>query len=510
MTRRLVCSYLSLMLLVLLALEVPFGFVYGRGELSRFSSSAEQGAMTLADVCEEKLERGLAAELPELARNYSRRTGSRVIVADRNGIVRTDTDNAAATTVGKDLSAEPDIATALHNQPVIGTRDAPASDGEALFATVPKTSGADNAVTCVVRTLHPLDSLTEKVHTTWAVLAAVGLGVLAAVAVIGFALARSITRPIRALERATAQLADGRLTDPPATDHGPPELRRLSASFTRTATRLQHLLRAQQAFASEASHQLKTPLTALRLRLENFEPHLAPSAQGSLDEALAEVERLSRMVQGLLALARLENSAITPEATDLDSVVADRAAIWTAFAGEQGVDITVTGAKAGHVWAVPGALDGIIDNLLSNALRASPPGTVITLTTVAAPGDGGRMPPMVELHVVDEGPGMTGTERQRAFDRFWRAADAHHDGTGLGLPMVRQLTRACGGKVSLHAAPRGGLDAAVRLRPARAAPTRMGARAETERGPVTEGRSAATRSTTCSARLPRGPAPRRT
>ncbi len=283
---------------------------------------------------------------------------------------------------------------------------------------------------------------------------------------IGFVLARSITRPIRALERATAQLADGRLTDPPATDHGPPELRRLSASFTRTATRLQHLLSAQQAFASEASHQLKTPLTALRLRLENFEPHLAPSAQGSLDEALAEVERLSRMVQGLLALARLENSAITPEATDLDTVVADRAAIWTAFAGEQGVDITVTGANAGHVWAVPGALDGIIDNLLSNALRASPPGTAITLTTVTTPGDGGRTPPMAELHVIDEGSGMTESERQRAFDRFWRAADVHHDGTGLGLPMVRQLARACGGRASLHAAPGGGLDAVVRLRPA--------------------------------------------
>ncbi|ARF53650.1 sensor histidine kinase [Streptomyces gilvosporeus] len=468
MTRRLVFSYLSLMLLVLLALEVPFGFVYARGELSRFSNTAEQGAMTLADVCEDKLERGLAADLPELARNYSRRTGSRVIVADRNGIVRTDTDNApATTTVGKDLSAEPDMATALHNRPAIGTRDTPASDGEALFATVPGSSGTDNAVTCVVRTLHPLGALTEKVHTTWAVLAALGLGVLAIVTLIGFALARSITRPIRALERATAQLADGRLTDPPATDHGPPELRRLSASFTRTATRLQHLLRAQQAFASEASHQLKTPLTALRLRLENFEPHLAPGAQGSLDEALAEVERLSRMVQGLLALARLENSAITPEATDLDTVVADRAAIWTAFAGEQGVDITVTGAKAGHVWAVPGALDGIIDNLLSNALRASPPGTAITLTTVTAAGDGGRTPPMAELHVVDEGPGMTEAERRRAFDRFWRAADAQHEGTGLGLPMVRQLTRACGGKVSLHAAPGGGLDAVVRLRPAR-------------------------------------------
>ncbi|WP_308435455.1 histidine kinase dimerization/phospho-acceptor domain-containing protein [Streptomyces humidus] len=100
---------------------------------------------------------------------------------------------------------------------------------------------------------------------------------------------------------------------------------------------------------------LRTPLTAvrlrLRLRLENFEPHLAPCAQDSLDKALGELERLSRMVQGLLALARLENSAIRPEPVDLDIVVVDRAAIWTAFADEQQVGITVSGARAVRVWA---------------------------------------------------------------------------------------------------------------------------------------------------------------
>ncbi|MER7104926.1 hypothetical protein ABT383_35920 [Streptomyces humidus] len=89
----------------------------------------------------------------------------------------------------------------------------------------------------------------------------------------------------------------------------------------------------------------------LRLRLENFEPHLAPCAQDSLDKALGELERLSRMVQGLLALARLENSAIRPEPVDLDIVVVDRAAIWTAFADEQQVGITVSGARAVRVWA---------------------------------------------------------------------------------------------------------------------------------------------------------------
>ncbi|MGW3206039.1 sensor histidine kinase [Streptomyces sp. NPDC001135] len=457
MTRRLLLSYLSLMALVLLALEVPFGFVYARNELNRFSHTAELGAVTLATVCEDKLEHGRASDLAAISRDYARRTGSRVVITDRSGTVLTDSATPAA---GGNLSSQPDIASALRDRPATGIRDDLVPDGKVLFATVPGRSS--DTVPCVVRTLYPLAPLTGKVRATWVALAVVGLCVLAAVTLIGFALARWITRPLRALERATAQLADGRLTDPPATDRGPPELRRVTASFTRTATRLQHLLHAQQAFASEASHELKTPLTSLRLRLENFEPHLAACAQDSLSDAIDEVGRLSRMVQGLLALARLENSAITPEIVDLDAVVADRAAIWTAFAGDQRVGIAVAGTKAGPVWAVAGALEQILDNLLSNALCVSPPHTTITLATATAPADGGRA---VELHVIDQGPGMTETDRQRAFDRFWRAADAHHDGTGLGLSMVQRLTHASGGDVRLNAAPGGGLDAVVSLRP---------------------------------------------
>jgi len=455
-TRRLLLSYLSLILLVLLTLEVPFGYVYARGELSRFSHTVGQGAAVLSELCEDKIEHGRTADIPALARSYAHSTGSRVTVTNRNGIVLTDTRTTAKNT-GQDWSAQPDIVSALHSRPATGTTRDGDTRAEVLYATFPGTSGG--TLRCAVRVVSPLTALYERVRDAWVGLAVVGLGVLAAVTVIGLSLARWITRPVRALEQATAQLADGRLTDPPDSDRGPPELRRLATSFTHTAGRLQHLLRAQEAFASEASHQLKTPLTALRLRLENFEPHLDPCARPSLDIAVGEVERLGRMVQGLLALARLENSATTPEAADLDAVAADRAEMWTAFAAEQGVDIKLTGPDAGHVWAVPGGLEQIIDNLLSNALRVSPAGSVITLARV----QGANGP---ELHVIDQGTGMSETARRRAFDRFWRACDTHDDGTGLGLPMVQQLTLAAGGEVSLLPAPGGGLDAVVHFKPA--------------------------------------------
>jgi signal transduction histidine kinase len=318
-----------------------------------------------------------------------------------------------------------------------------------------------------LRLTYPMSAVTDRVHRVWGALALLGACVLAVGALVAFTLARWITRPLRTLARATAQLADGHLAHPPDATKGPPELRSLAASFTHTATRLQQLLQNQQAFASEASHQLKTPLTALRLRLENFEPYLDPRAHGSLDEAVDEVERLGRMVQGLLALARLENSATTPEPVDLDEAVADRVAMWEPLAAEQYVALAVTGSPAGKVWAVPGALEQIIDNLVANALRVSAPGT--TLTLARAPG--------AELHVVDQGPGMSAADRERAFDRFWRASDTHHDGTGLGLPIVRHLVRASGGEITLRPAPGTGLDACVRLRPATGERSRGGAAA---------------------------------
>jgi signal transduction histidine kinase len=451
MTRRLLLSYLVLALLVLAGLEIPLGYVYARGETTRASQNVERDAAMLAEVTEEDIEKGRLDELPGVVREHVARTGGRVVVTDKQGMVLADSDPAGRT--GISLAGQPDIARALTNRSTV-TTTTDGAGADVLSATMPGSSGT--TVRGTLRLTYPMDQVTARVHRIWGALALAGACVLAAVALVAFSMARWITRPLRTLEAATTQLADGHLAHPPDATTGPPELRSLAASFTRTATRLQQLLKGQQAFASEASHQLKTPLTALRLRLENFEPYLDPRAHGSLEEAVGEVERLGRMVQGLLALARLENTATTPEPVDLDAALADRVAMWEPLAAEQYVAIDVTGPPAGRVWAIPGALEQIIDNLVANALRVSPPSTTITLHR----GPGG------ELHVVDQGPGMSETDRERAFDRFWRASDSHHDGTGLGLPIVRHLVDASGGAITLHPAPGTGLDARIRLQTA--------------------------------------------
>jgi len=451
-TRRLLVSYLSLTLLVLLTLEIPLGLLYTRGETDRFLSAIERDAVVLAENAEEAIENGDVAEVPDMLAEYARDTGGHAVVVDPDGI---EVARSAGTPNDTDLSANPDIAAALRNQRRSGTR-ATAQGIDELYVTVPATSG--QTIRGALRITYPATAVTDRAAQAWWILTGVGLAVLLIAAAVAFGLARWMTRPVRELEAATTRLASGSLDTPPPADLGPPELRRLAATFADTAGRLQHLIAAQRAFAADASHQLKTPLTALRLRLENLEPALDPRALPSLDEAVAETDRLTRMVQGLLALARLEDAATDRIPVDVDGLVADRAASWAPFAAEHDVALTVTGPTVGQAWAAPHALDQILDNLLANALRAAPAGSTVTINR--RPTTDG-----IEIHVIDQGAGMSAADRQRAFDRFWRAPDASDDGSGLGLAIVAQLVRASGGHITLEPAPRTGIDAAIRLQP---------------------------------------------
>lgn len=449
MTRRLLASYVSLVLLVLLALEIPLGLLYSRGATDRFLAAMERDAVVLAERSEEAIEQGDSRQVAPLLADYLRENGGRAVVVDADGDVVAST---APQPQARELAGGTDISAALRNQ----RRSGYSSDGDWLSVTVPAASG--ETIRGALQLTYPASSVGAQTLQMWLVLTGVGLAVLAIAVAVGAALARWMTRPVRELERATARLAGGTLTNPPALDQGPPELRRLAATFTSTAVRLQQLIAAQRSFAADASHQLKTPLTALRLRLENLEPDLDPDAHDSLDEAVAETDRLARMVQGLLALARLDNAATERVPADADAVIEDRAASWAPFAAEQHVTIEVTGTPVGDVLAVPGALEQVLDNLLANALRVAPAGSTLTIDRR------GHHEGTVTLHVIDHGPGMSPADRRRAFDRFWRAPDSADDGSGLGLAIVDRLVRASGGQISLEQAPGSGIDATIRLR----------------------------------------------
>ena len=157
-------------------------------------------------------------------------------------------------------------------------------------------------------------------------------------------------------------------------------------------------------------------------------------------------------------LARSDAATAEIGVVDLRAIAAERAASWQPVARQRDVELTVAEPGPTPVRAPPGALEQILDNLLSNALDVAPPGTTVAVRTVEGAS-------WTELHVIDQGPGMPPEVREHAFERFWRPAGAAGKGFGLGLAIVDQLARSCGGDARLDPGPGGhGLDAVVRLR----------------------------------------------
>jgi signal transduction histidine kinase len=287
-------------------------------------------------------------------------------------------------------------------------------------------------------------------------LVAVGAVVLLAVTAISWTISRSVVRPVRALTDAAERLAAGDLRARIDVGDAPRELAQLAGSFNGMADRLESLLGAQQAFVADASHQLRTPLTSLRLQLENAEAETADDrTRQDLRTAIGEVDRMTELVGQLLALARAEGRRVPSVPIDVTALAAERLELWEAVAGERGVGLILDAPGATPAAAAPGTVEQILDNLLDNAVGHAPPGSAVRIE-VRVDGTG------TVLRVVDHGTGMDAADKARAFERFWRGA-ADRAGTGLGLPIVRTLAEQSGGTASLEDTPGGGLTVVVRF-----------------------------------------------
>jgi len=329
---------------------------------------------------------------------------------------------------------------ALRGHPRAGRR------GRELYATAAVGEVAEHHGALLVR--RSADGLDEAVRRAVLTLVAVALLVIAAAVAAALVLARSVTRPLDRLRTATAAFGAGELSVRAGADTGPPEVVALAATFDDMAARIERLVRSQQSFVADASHQLRTPLTALRLRLESLEAQ----PQEGLDAALAETHRLSRLVDALLALARVDGGRPQPIAVDVGALLHERAEQWAPLAAEQEVTLEVADGAATAV--VPdGVLEQVIDSYLDNALEVAPPGSCITLAV--RPHEGG-----LDVVVTDEGPGLREEDRSRAFDRFWSRSTSG-EGIGLGLAIVRQLVESAGGSAWLRPRAGGGTEAGV-------------------------------------------------
>jgi signal transduction histidine kinase len=452
LSRRLLASYLSIALVVLALLEVPLAISFARNEHQDLEARVERDAVAIASFAVELLEAGSGADqnLAALAERYASDTGGRVVIVDARGVAQVDTDPPVAGQ--RRFLTRPEFASALSGRVASGTRESQTLGQTLLYVAVPAASGG--VVHGAVRISYPTSVIEARTQRYWLMLGAVALIVLALVALVGLALAATVSKPIKALGRAATAAGSGDLTTR-APLGGPPEVREVGERFNEMVARLEDLVSSQQAFVADASHQLRTPLAALHLRLENLEGKVTSEGSEGLAAALAETERLDRMVNGLLVLARADRGPAVPEDVDLASIVDDRARTWAMVGESSGVDVVSRVSPELSVRATPGSLDQVLDNLLDNALKVSPAGTTVHV-------DAKRNRGVVEIAVVDAGPGMTAEERARAFDRFWQAR-TNESGSGLGLAIVRRLARADGGDVELREAPGGGLQAVVTL-----------------------------------------------
>jgi signal transduction histidine kinase len=299
----------------------------------------------------------------------------------------------------------------------------------------------------------PTGELGNRLRMLWTWLIGVAAVGLLAAGIAALLLARWVARPLSDLDAAAQKLGSGALETRSPTGQGPPEVRRLALTFNIMAGRLEALVHGHQAMMADVSHQLRTPLAALRLRLDLLTQDADQATAAELAAARGEIARLSRLVDGLLAVARAENVVGTPVEVAVDTVLADRAAAWRPIAEERGVELTTACPGPVRASLGDGHLEQILDNLLANALDAVPSGGHVGVSA-AATAEGAR------ITVADDGPGMSRARREAAFRRF---ASTSPPGAGLGLAIVYRLVTSNGGSAALSDTPGGGLTVAVDL-----------------------------------------------
>jgi two-component system sensor histidine kinase QseC len=269
---------------------------------------------------------------------------------------------------------------------------------------------------------------------------------------------RLALRPWRRVSQETAERGPADLTP---LSYAPPhkELQPLVQSINSLLQRVRDSTSRERSLIADAAHELRTPLAAMRVNVEALKEQSTDEQQRELmGNLLRSNDRAARLVGQLLQLMRSDavSDNALPVMLSLDALVQDRLAMIEGLASARNVELELVSEDRVPVLGERESLVSMIDNLINNAIKYSPPGSTVVVH-VAREGT------QALLTVADEGPGIPSALRERVFDRFFRNPDQNQSGSGLGLAIVKSVVDRHGGEVALGETANGGLLATVRL-----------------------------------------------
>ena len=404
--------------------------------------------------------------LQQVAALYANDAQARVTILDTGGHVLADSHHPAAAVANQGQQVE--VAAALAGVEEHAVRPDPFTGEPALYAAAPIQQG--NQVLGTAQVSRPVQAIMAGINTMLVSLAGAAILALALATGLAIWIGRRLVQPIQSLERAALAAARGDLTHTvPVTSAD--EIGALAAAFNYMVGEVRSLLEQQRAFVANASHELRTPLANIKLRSEalrslgNADPALTARYVAEID---GEADRLARLANDLLNLAQIEESGAPQPPRDpvsLDGMLRDAAVVMQLRAEQAGLTFIVDlAADLPPVRVDPDQVEGVVLNLLDNALKYTPAGGRVVLRA-AVQGD------ELQVRVEDSGPGIPPADLPHIFDRFYRVDKVRSrrsrgqnglgSGAGLGLSIARALVERNGGRIWVEPAPEGGSVFAV-------------------------------------------------
>lgn len=448
---RLLVALAYVLLLSVIALGVPLAVNLSERVRAEVRTQAQAQADLVAATAADLLGPAHRRELSTLARTAATSLRGRILIVNAAGAVIVD--SAGSARVGTSYESRPELERALTGRPVQVERNS-RTLGTAILATAVPIIRNRHTVGAV-RVTQSIGAVNGAVNRAQLGVVLIGLIVLTLGLLAGLVIAAQVSRPIGRLEQVARRVAHGDLAAR-AEVEGSREQRSLARSFNEMTDRIVKLLSAQQAFVADASHQLRTPLTGLRLRVEAARGQgVSLPAEEQLEAAIGEVDRLARTVEQLLVLSSVGERQLRATSLDLRDVSESAVERWRPAAELRGITLSHPIQDAAEsAWAPRTDVDRALDCLIENAINYSP--SPSTVEVVDRPG---------RIEVRDQGPGLAETEREAVFERFHRgsAGRSGPSGSGLGLAIARELARGWGGEVATSPRQGGGLVAALEV-----------------------------------------------